>query len=38
VALLVFIGVFGICCCAVVFVSRVRRGWNIAKLAERTLP
>jgi hypothetical protein len=34
-AILVFVGVFGICCCAVVFVSRVRMGWTAAKLAER---
>jgi hypothetical protein len=37
-AFLVFLTVFGICCCAVVFVSRMRRGWDVAKLAERTAP
>jgi hypothetical protein len=38
VALLVFFGVFGICCCAVIFLSRAREGWTMAKLAERTGP
>jgi hypothetical protein len=38
VAMLVFLGVFGICCCAVLFLSRARQGWSIAKLSERTNP
>jgi hypothetical protein len=35
IGLLVFVGVFGIACCALLFISRTHRGWQMAKLAEQ---
>lgn len=37
-ALLVFLVTFGICAATVTFVDRVRAGWRLAALAERTEP
>jgi hypothetical protein len=35
-ALLAFLVVFGVCSATVIFISRVRAGWRLAALAERT--